>query len=165
MIAKKSRGPGVKPLEQRLLEKARPEGDCLLWFGDKDPGGYGRIRHAGRKVYSAHRLMYELHHGVIPLGLVVRHKCDNPGCIAINHLELGTHQDNSDDKMSRGRDMKLAGEAHGRAKLTQVQVDDIRRIYVPGKRGFGYKAIARRYGMALSSIRAILRGEHWKAKA
>jgi hypothetical protein len=35
--------------------------------------------------------------------LQVLHSCDNRVCININHLRLGTPQDNMDDKMRRGR--------------------------------------------------------------
>jgi hypothetical protein len=34
---------------------------------------------------------------------VVRHKCDRPGCVNIDHLETGTYSDNNQDAVRRGR--------------------------------------------------------------
>ena len=154
----------LSPMD-RLLTKAKWQDGCLVWFGDKDPNGYGRVRarSVAANYMGAHRRMYELHHGPIPDGLVVRHKCDNPACINIAHLELGTHKDNNVDKYERNRANHVTGEDHGRAKLTQAQVDEARRRYVPGKRGCGYGVLAREYGVAKSTMAAALTGDHWKS--
>ncbi len=151
----------LTPME-KLLAKARQEGDCLLWFGDKDSNGYGRIRWVGKKGFPAHRLMYELHHGPIPEGLVVRHRCDVRGCINIDHLELGTQKDNVHDMLDRGRDVRARGEAHGRAKLAQDQVAEIRRRYRRGVRGAGISSLAREFDVARSTLRSILIGKNWR---
>lgn len=47
--------------------------------------------------------MYEAVYGRILGGKVVRHKCDNPPCIRVAHLELGTQSENIKDAWRRGR--------------------------------------------------------------
>ena len=64
--------------------------------------GYGLINIGGR-MEGAHRAMWVEHHGEIAPGMVVRHKCDNPPCFRIDHLELGTRSDNMRDWVERGR--------------------------------------------------------------
>ena len=39
--------------------------------------------------------------GEIPKGMVIRHKCDNPNCCNIEHLEIGTQKDNIEDMIKR----------------------------------------------------------------
>lgn len=51
----------------------------------------------------AHRVAYWLTTGEWPADHVVRHTCDNPPCVNPAHLLLGTHSDNTQDKMDRGR--------------------------------------------------------------
>ena len=79
-------------------------------------------------------MAYELAHGPIPRGMVVRHKCDVRLCIAPNHLEVGTVLDNLNDMYSRGRNgqHKRRGEAHTDSKLT-----DDERPYIYGSPELG----------------------------
>lgn len=69
------------------------------------PSGYIGYRNKLRdnKTDVMHRVMYEQKHGLIPNGMVIRHTCDEKTCININHLVLGTHLDNINDKISRDR--------------------------------------------------------------
>lgn len=41
--------------------------------------------------------------GPIPDGALVLHSCDTRACFAIEHLRLGTHLDNMNDRRARGR--------------------------------------------------------------
>jgi hypothetical protein len=95
-----------------LLSKTikQPNG-CLEWQGTKNKQGYGLVatRYGDGRItkkphnYKVHRVMWEIHHGKIPDGLVVCHHCDNPSCINIDHLFLGTLIDNYQDCYNKGR--------------------------------------------------------------
>lgn len=75
---------------------------CWNWSSYTDAKGYGDVQFRGR-VHKAHRVSYLIHKGEIPVGLLVRHRCDNPRCINPDHLEVGTPADNSRDMVERGR--------------------------------------------------------------
>lgn len=95
--------PEKKVLLNRLMEKVRQGPSCWNWTGALSRG-YGLLARGWKKSpYKAHRLAYELLIGEVPLGAVVRHKCDNPRCVNPEHLELGTQRDNLRDAAARGR--------------------------------------------------------------
>jgi hypothetical protein len=56
--------------------------------------GYGRIGYGGKEPV-AHRLIYELLVGPIPLGHILDHLCRNRNCVNPEHLEPVTHQVNT----------------------------------------------------------------------
>ena len=70
---------------------------CALWLGHRLPAGYGTLTAAYGVTHYAHRVSWELLHGPIPDGHVVRHLCDKPECVRPGHLEVGTYRDNSAD--------------------------------------------------------------------
>ena len=84
---------------------------CHEWRGTLDGDGYGHLK-VGGKTVKAHRLAWTLANGPIPDGLNVLHHCDNPPCCLVAHLFLGTHADNSKDKMAKGRH----GHSHNELK-------------------------------------------------
>lgn len=75
---------------------------CFEWTGARTGAGYGLINIEGVLVL-AHRFAYELRGETIPDGLCVLHKCDNPPCVRLSHLFLGTPKDNVQDAISKGR--------------------------------------------------------------
>lgn len=77
-------------------------GSCMEFRGARTTAGYGERRVDGEVRY-AHRVAWEEAHGPIPDGLEVLHLCDNPPCINLDHLVLGTHAANMYDAASKGR--------------------------------------------------------------
>ena len=95
--------PGtVISIRDRFFSKVEKTKSCWLWVGAKTGNGYGAIKVNG-KMRPAHRVSYELHLGPIPDGLIVLHKCDNPGCVRPMHLRAGTHKDNTADMIRKNR--------------------------------------------------------------
>ncbi|WP_353850864.1 HNH endonuclease signature motif containing protein [Acidithiobacillus sp.] len=126
---------------------------CQNYEGKREPCGYGYVYMSGRKHY-AHRLAFAIGHGVDPAGKVVRHTCDNRSCVNPDHLELGSHQDNMDDMVARGRQSK--GERHPDAKLTMANVLAIRGDRRP------QRTIAAEYGVTQANISAIKTMQTWR---
>lgn len=89
--------------KEALQKYARAEvGGCLRWTGPIGAGGYGVASAEGR-MWSAHRLAFDVAHGEIPAGRVVMHTCDNRWCIEPNHLVAGTQSDNLKDCFAKKR--------------------------------------------------------------
>lgn len=112
----------------------RSDDKCWLWKAACSPSGYGRfsvVYGAVRTTQQAHRVAYELVKGVIPDGMIVRHDCDTPACCNPAHLQLGTHQDNVDDRIRRGRSRYVAvsGNRNGNAKLRSDDRTELLRMY------------------------------------
>jgi len=76
--------------------------DCIEWTKCKDRDGYGKLKVNG-KYLRAHRYFYELKNGPIPNKMIILHSCDNPSCINIEHLKIGTHKENTKDMMIKKR--------------------------------------------------------------
>lgn len=174
----------MKRLPQRIKDKIYVNGDCWLWTGCKIYNGYGRAKSKGKAVF-AHRLSYEIYNKEIPKGMLVLHKCDVRNCINPDHLFLGTHQDNYDDMVEKGREVKATGKAHGRetkphrtargertgtSKLKKEQVEEIIRTYkrspVGGgfdrsKHDFSIRGLAKKYNVGSSTIQRIIKKEAW----
>ena len=71
---------------------------CLEWTAGKGNHGYGSLW-TGKRNATAPRAAWCAFNGEIPAGLFVLHKCNNKLCVNVEHLYLGTHQQNVDDYM------------------------------------------------------------------
>ncbi len=158
--------------EELFWEKVRKaDGDaCWEWQGSRSVANrYGQFscRLTPTKTASlrAHRVMWVMVNGSIPPGMVVCHRCDNPGCVRPDHLFLGTLKDNARDCAAKGRMARQRNPYLGRTerKLTADKVRAIRAAYT-GR--YGQKAeLARMYGVSATVIRHILTRKIWRQVA
>lgn len=165
------RAVGVEKVKRLFWIKVKTSDGCWEWMAWRFWQGYGGFGLAG-KVIRAHRLAYVLTYGDILGDLEVLHKCNNPPCCRPDHLYLGTPKDNMRDR-SIARSLhgirngsithpesRPRGERVNTAKLNEVQVEEIRKKYVPGE--ITIAELAYEYGISKPVIRAIVKGRIWK---
>lgn len=101
---------------------------CIEWWRSKHRNGYGQAYDRfEKKQVLAHRLIWQECFGPIPVGMFVLHRCDNRSCVNPEHLFLGSHQDNMTDMLKKGRSNSPRGEEKWCAKLTQADVEGMRK--------------------------------------
>lgn len=135
-----------------------PISKCRFFIGSLSRDGYGMIHNRGGSKL-AHRAAYSAVHGAIPEGLDVLHKCDNPQCVNLNHLTVGTHTDNMRDMQAKGRKAVLKGAKHPRAKLNPETAFSIR-----WHDAIGIKPVenARVHGTYRQMIYGIVANRYWQ---
>lgn len=102
-----------------------PADMCWEWGLSVGKPGYG-VCWINGKCHNTHRLAYSLSYGPIPGGSVVRHLCHNRKCCNPSHLAVGTQKQNMQDSVRAKRTAK--GEKSGASKLTDLQVEQLRRM-------------------------------------
>lgn len=174
--------PTPKPPEMRFWRHVHKTGECWLWTGGRSGG---QTLNGGRGAYGsfnvkagplrgryAHRFSYRLHHGPIPEGMYVCHRCDNPICVRPDHLFLGTAADNNTDMARKDRHARgerhgyatsperwARGERQGGAKLTGPAVLRIREEYARG--GITQSQLALEHGVSRRTIGMVVTGRTW----
>lgn len=127
-------------------DPSNPIDGCWNWTGSKLPSGYGRLSHRRLKQSKlAHRLSYEFAYGPIPGGLHLDHLCRNRACVNPLHLEAVT--------------VEINVRRSNTAKLTQAQVDEIRRLIAQGSTPL--TEIAHSFGVSQSTISKIKNRTNW----
>jgi hypothetical protein len=114
---------------------------CWEWLGFRKNTGYGQFRHKGR-TQPAHRFFYRLYVGEIPDGLHLDHLCRNRLCVNPEHLEPVTREEN----VRRGATARLTAETVAAIRCSHDS----------------HAALARRYGVAKSTIADVRRGRTWR---
>lgn len=156
----------------RFCKYRKVQDGCWPWRGAVNQDGYGTLWAEGGK-RTAHRLAWRYAFGPIPDGLCVCHACDNKLCVRPTHLYIATSSQNSKDAAAHHLyasgdrhpfairpELRPRGERHGRAKLTDEKVREIRRMIASGSHT--QRAIARAFGVTPRVILLIDRGELWR---
>ena len=134
------------------------QGDCVYTTDvvlDKD--GYPRVKHQG-KLWRLNRLIFTYVNGKIPEGNVIGHKCNNKGCINPSHLYLTTPVENSTQAKLDG--LYKSGIESGRAKLSEEDVKELRRLYY--EEAVSQDKLAEKYKLSQSTVSAIVRNKTYK---
>ncbi len=154
------------------------EDECWPWKAkSKKRRGYGQFKWNGKQL-AASRMAYALTHASAPAGILVMHTCDNPPCCNPLHLILGTHKDNTQDMLLKGRSkfvpcnsrhfnigkwrathLSSKGSLHPGAKLNEEQARRIKAELARGVRGID---IAKAFGCSVHTVSNINRGKQWK---
>lgn len=137
------------------VDRGGGEESCWPWTRGCFDSGYGDF--GGER---AHRVAYTYAYGPISKGRHVLHGCDNPPCCNPRHLRAGTQVENARDCVERGRSTNWGrhnnyarGERHGRAKLTDAQVAELRAT--PGT----LREVARKFGIGPTQVARLRKGE------
>lgn len=143
-----------KGSDKDILYSINENGCWVCVSHSKNYAGYTDICRHGRRT-KLHRYVYEKHYNYpLTKDEVVMHLCDNPSCMNPFHLEVGSINDNNQDKTSKGRQTK-GSDVHT-SKLTEIQVLEILKDTRSNRK------IAEDYGVAHSTIGRIKKGVNWK---
>lgn len=154
------------PEQRRFLESrfwrhvdqsGGPDG-CWPWTGNRGQKGYGRVICGGNRLLAAHRVSLALHSGPIPSGICACHHCDNPACVNPTHIFRGTNEENTADKIRKGRARYAPprGSKVRSSKLTEETVSKIKRDDRP------MSQIAKDHGVSYMAIYYIKKGLAWR---
>lgn len=150
----------IKSFEKHVI---RQDG-CWGWKGSTAKGGYGVMScRKGIGPDRAHRASWIIHRGNIPEGMHVCHRCDNPTCTNPDHLWIGTHKQNNNDKIAKGRanyknPPVKKGSDNSSAKLNENQVKSIKLLIKEGKSCY---SLGKEFNVAKITILRIKNGLNW----
>lgn len=98
--------PKVDPMARftKFVSVGDGQDSCWIWTASTK-GGYGqfylgakRDGSGGSDTVAAHRFAYEQAYGLVPVGMLVRHLCDEKRCVRPSHLAVGDSEDNAVDR-------------------------------------------------------------------
>lgn len=155
-----------EPLTRQMLGGTIPErfhskvavgssDECWEWTACVKSNGYGEMVLWRGRGEAAHRIAWVLEFGDIPAGMCICHECDNKTCCNPSHMFLGTHKDNMEDMVSKGRHNPVFGQRSDKALTTRLV------MIAKQMRAAGAKQtdIAAHIGASQSWVSEVLRGK------
>ena len=142
------KGPSTRP--GKILKAAvHHSGYCqvALWSGEK------------RFNLLIHRLVARAFIGSCPDGMEVNHIDGDKENNDVGNLEYVTRSDNIRHAYQLGL-RSQAGENNNQAILTQKDVEQIRKEYIPYKKPL--RIFAKRYGISCQAVHLIIQGKNWQ---
>lgn len=154
-------------------EHAPDLGPCWVWMGGRkaDDFGYGQFMVRGKNL-RAHRFAFALAGESLPEDRFLCHRCDRPECVRPDHLFVGTQLDNMRDAIAKDRhssgprhgsvtkpEAVPHGVQHWHARLDPEKVREIRQL---SDAGVMQREIARRFGIARTTVSQIVLRHSWK---
>lgn len=135
---------------------------CWEWTAFRNGGGYGRFVVRAPSAFRAHRIAWVIANGSIPEGLCVCHRCDNPPCVNPAHLFLAAQARNIKDMVHKGRRRgpSVLEEEYPNAKLTAMQVREIRTRYASG--GITQRELAAEYKVDRTNVQHVIHRRTWR---
>jgi hypothetical protein len=143
------------------VPKHYPEiGNCWTWTGSTNQYGYGLFGIGGSgNTMVAHKVHWTLiAKRELLNGMKLLHKCDDPPCVRLDHLFVGTHADNMRDMVAKRRASFPSGSDHYRTRLRFEDACEIRRLRLSG---MSVNDIAERYGRKPNTISKIIHHKRW----
>lgn len=127
----------------------------------QDQDGYARLKMSsnGKSSHAAIHILMAKHFlpPPSPGEFVVRHLDDDPTNNSLDNLAWGTVQDNANDRVRNGGQVR--GELVSTAILTEAQVISIRREY---EEGTARRVLRKKYRVKKSTLEAVLSRRNWK---
>jgi hypothetical protein len=158
--------PDFPSYEASSLGRIRNSASGLVRKTRVNWGGYAHVTLSqnGRPFFrGVHRLVASAFHGQCPHGREVNHKDGDKVNNAPENLEYLTRSENNKHAfaigLKSGTNFPIyRGSAHGRAKLTEADVETIRRLH----KDVSNVALAANYRVSVPTIEAIVYRRTWK---
>lgn len=149
----KMRGSSPRPIRWIVNE----QGCHICTSHAKNKAGYTVVHRYIEGEFKStllHRYLWMQRYGILPAELFVCHICDNRCCINLDHLFVGTCQDNSDDMRWKNRSLTL-----GQRSTTKMDVDTAFSVMYDDTLPLKYWQIIA--GTSNMTVNCIRRGMSW----